>query len=324
MNIRMRSLKIVVIVMMVVAAFSATAIAQQKATYTVKQGETLFSISKKLEVTIAELRQWNKLGGNELNIGQELVYYKTDEPIRKMPETPSKPLVNTKKNTANTYYTVKSGDNLYTIARLHNMTLKQLKELNNLRSNQIRVGQKLAVKELSVAPSVSENEGRSTPQGAFSLYTVQRGEDLNAILRKFKMTEQEFKALNTDLDVSTLDRGQKVTILLPPSRNYENPYLQKADLQDLGSVPVSKYGENEMGSTTTNGELYDPTALTAAHSNIALGSVIFVENLANGRGIYIRINDRITGNGLKLSGRAYRILGLDQTAQPAVTIFTDS
>ncbi|HET8864440.1 MAG TPA: septal ring lytic transglycosylase RlpA family protein, partial [Gracilimonas sp.] len=72
-----------------------------------------------------------------------------------------------------------------------------------------------------------------------------------------------------------------------------------------------------------NGELYDPEALTAAHSNIALGSIIFIENVETGNGVYVRINDRITGSGLKLSQRAFSILQLDKATQPAVTIYTE-
>ncbi|MEX0720507.1 MAG: LysM peptidoglycan-binding domain-containing protein [Balneolaceae bacterium] len=300
--------------------------AQQKSTYKVQSGETLYSISKKLDVTIAELTQWNNVQGNEISVGQKLVYFKNNDPAEVLDSPPSSSvsLISTSSSTDNTSYVVKSGDNLYSISREHNMTLDQLKSLNNLQNNNISVGQKLAVKKVSVAPSVSRFAAESSPQGTFTVYGIERGESLGDILRKFKMSEREFEALNPEINITTLNSGQEVTVLLPPSRSYPNPYLQKSNLQDLGKVAAIRYDSSEMGKSTTNGELYDPEGLTAAHSSIALGSIIFVENVATGKGIYVQVNDRITGSGLKLSNQAFRTLGLQNNSQPAVTIYTDS
>lgn len=307
---------------------SAGLLAQERATYQVKQGDTLYGISKKLNVTIAELKQWNELAGNEIKLGQELVYFiPQQEDAQVTPpkeEENSNPLVNQSSDTQNVFYIVKSGDTLYQIARDHNMTVDQLRELNNISGSNLSIGQRLAVKKkVSAAPSVSKFSEESSPQGVFSIYEVQRGERLSDLLSKFKMTEKEFQFLNPELQPNLLAQGQEVTVLLPPSRKYQNPYLQKANLQDLGQVNVMRYDESEVGETTTNGELYDPELLTAAHSNITLGSIIFVENIQTGNGVYVRINDRITGSGLKLSENAFSTLRLGQSTQPVVTIYTE-
>lgn len=300
-------------------------LAQEKATYEVKQGDTLYRISKNLDVTIAELKEWNNLTSNEIEPGQELVYYLgDDENAQELPEEPSDPLISNSASASNTYYTVKSGDTLYRIAAKHNMTLQQLKSLNNLTSDNIRVGQQLAVKKVSVAPNVAEFLEESTPQGVFSKYKIDRGETVTELLNRYKMTEKEFRLLNPEINPDNIGTGQEVTILLPPSRNYDNPYLKKANLQDLGSVNVYMYEADEAGKSTTNGELYDPQALTAAHSNMAMGSVIYIENSETGNGIYIRINDRITGSGMKLSQKAYNTLRLNEISQPVVTLYTES
>ncbi len=299
--------------------------AQEQKTYTVKQGETLYSISKILNVSVSELQQWNELSDAGLSIGQDLVYYITPEPPEDIePDPPSDPLINVNAPVENTYYTIKSGDNLYNIARAHNMTVNELKELNNLSSDVLSIGQKIAVRKKSVAPVVSEFSEESAPQGTFALYTIESGETLSSLLSKFKMTEQELQELNPEINVAGIGRGQQITVLLPPSRSFDNPYLNKADLQDLGSVGASSYTRNEFGNSTTNGELYNPEELTAAHSNIALGSIIFIENPENGSGLYVRINDRITGSGLKLSSKAFRILGLQNSGNPKVSIYTGS
>ena len=300
--------------------------AQEQKTYTVKQGETLYGISKLLNVTVAELQQWNNLTDNTISIGDELVYYDSSVGQSPTQEVPSRSLIEISAPPENTYYTVKSGDNLTIIARQHDMTVQELKELNNLTSDLISIGQQLSVRKLvdSVAPSASEFSDESQPQGSFAVYTIQTGETSSDILQKFKMTQRELQELNPDVNIAALDRNQKITVLLPPSRYYENPYENKASLQDLGTVGVSYYQTDELGNTTTNGELYDPDELTAAHSNIALGTIIFIENPETKNGIYVRINDRITEPGLKLSARAYRILGLGNLTNPTVSIYTES
>lgn len=302
---------------------AGNALAQERATYEVKSGDTLYGISKSLNVTIAELQEWNNISGNDIELGQELIYYIREDNAGSE-EDDSEPLISQPSGAQNIYYTVKSGDTLYGIAREHDMTISQLRDLNNLSGDNIRVGQTLAVKKKNEAPpSVSAFSAESTPQGVFSIYSIKSGETVSAINRRFKMTEEEFLKLNPDVDPNRLVAGQEVTVLLPPSRNYENPYLQEANLQDLGEVSVTKYDLSNIQETTTNGELYDPSALTAAHSNIALGSIIFVENSETGNGIYVRVNDRITGSGLKLSEKAFETLRLNNSGQPVVKIYTE-
>lgn len=312
---------------MIILVLSADAFAQQRNTHTVAQGETLYSISKTLNVTVAELQAWNDLSSNDISIGQNLIYYTDEEQSTPDSSSSSGPsLVNITTPQENIFYTVKSGDNLTVIARAHNMTVSELKELNNLESDLLRIGQRLSVRKPvnSVAPSASEFSGESAPQGSFAVYTIQSGEATAILLDKFRMTAQELQELNPDVNISALEQGQTITVLLPPSRNFDNPYLAKANLQDLGTVSVNSYSETDAGNTTTSGELYNPDELTAAHSNIALGSIIFIENSVTKQGIYVRVNDRVTGAGLKLSNKAYRILGLTGNGNPTVTIYTGS
>ncbi|MEO1022080.1 MAG: LysM peptidoglycan-binding domain-containing protein [Bacteroidota bacterium] len=306
-----------------VLIMSATSVlGQQKKTYVVKPGDTLYGISKTLSVSIAEIKNWNNLSSNSLSVGQELTYFEEAQQTPP-PASSDEPLVTSAPVASNTFYTVKSGDNLYTIARIHNMTLAELKNLNNLTSDNIQVGQRLSVKEITVAPSVTEFSEDSSPQGVFTRYTVKRNETLSSILARFSMQQYELQALNPAIDLDRLDRGQTITILLPPSRTFPNPYLAKANLQDLGSLEVLTYSEDEFGKVTTSGELYNPERLTAAHSNIALGSLVYIERDNSEQGIYILINDRITTPGLKLSSKAFRMLGLSAEQPGSVAMYTN-
>ncbi len=316
-----------VLLSLFVVFFSNSINAQEQKTYQVKKGDTFYSISKALDVTVAELKEWNGITSNALEIDQELIYYiqSTQQAVSdSLPPEDTTTLISTSSGTPNTYYLVKSGDSLYKIAQENDMTVQELKDLNNLTSNNLRIGQRLAVKSVSIAPVVSEFSNESSPQGKFALYTLSGSDNLNSVLNKFEMTETELQALNPQIDVNNLNLAKNITVLLPPSKTFDNPYLEKADLQDLGSVPVMVYSDSDKGNATTNGELYNPEKLTAAHSNISIGSVIFVENPINGKGIYVRINDRITNAGLKLSHSAFRILDLILNQPQSVSIYTDS
>lgn len=295
---------------------------QAAITHTVEAQETLFSISKQYGVSIAELRSWNDLSGNNLNVGQELTIYPSSGADEATGNQDNNSIVVSKNTQQNTYYTVKSGDTLYKIARAHNMTLEELKKLNDLTSNTISIGQQLTVKARSAPPSVAESATESSPQGKFVNYRIGERQSLETILKKFQMDEQEFRALNPDVTSSTFQIGQQVTVLAPATKTYENPYKTGASLKDLGETPVSKYSPSEKGQTTTSGELFVPEELTAAHSNISMGTIIFIENPDNGKGIYVRINDRISSNGLKLSEGAWQALRFSSSS-PRVKIFQD-
>jgi len=321
-----RLVKIISLITVVLLSLIATeAIAQERSTYQVKQGDTLYGISKALNVTITELQEWNDLTGNEIELGQQLVYYVAEQDeMQTGNNNSSASLVRQNPGSQNEFYIVKSGDSLYKIAGDHDMTVDELRSLNDLTDDVLRIGQRITVKKVNnTPPSVAEFSEDSSPQGLFSVYQVKQGESKNEILKRFKMTESEFRSLNPDIGNDRLSSGQQITLLLPPSRNYDNPYLKRANLENLGEVRVSKYDGISTGKTTTNGELYDPNMLTGAHTNISMGSVIFVENPATGAGVYVRINDRITSSGLKLSHKAYEVLNLSASDQPAVSIYTE-
>ena len=287
--------------------------------YEVKAGETLYSISKSLNVEIEDLKKWNSLASNALSIGQVLDYIpkdwspSTSENEGSVDELGTS-IIRTTDIETTEFYIVKSGDNLIRIAGAHDMTVNELKSLNGLESDFIRVGQRLTVKKVvdSVAPVAANFEEGSAPQGAYLIYTVPTNPTLDSILINFQMSRKEMAYLNPDVNIDQLDPGQKITILAPPSREYANPYTSSASITDIGQVVVNVYEESEKANTTTTGELYNPDDLTAAHASIRLGQVLYVENPSNNRGIYIRINDRTTENVLKLSRLAYQLLGYDE------------
>lgn len=86
---------------------------------------------------------------------------------------------------------------------------------------------------------------------------------------------------------------------------------------------ASIYVEGFNGQPTANGEIFDATAMTAAHPSLPLPSLVQVTNEANGREVVVRVNDRGPFDGkriLEVSPRAGDVLGMSQTASSQVRI----
>ena len=78
---------------------------------------------------------------------------------------------------------------------------------------------------------------------------------------------------------------------------------------------ASWYGDEFHGRLTSSGETYDMHALTAAHKTLPLNCWVKVSNLANGREVVVRVNDRgpfVDGRIVDLSLAAARALGMEE------------
>ena len=145
----------------------APPIAENQISHTVAQGETLFSISRQYGVTIAEIQQWNDLRSNNLDLGTELtIFLPEDESQGQELETPLLPeeresiVRSADSSPANTYYTVRSGDTLFKIAGDHGMTIGELRSLNNLEGDLLRIGQQLIREGDGVFSTIGRRECR--------------------------------------------------------------------------------------------------------------------------------------------------------------------
>ena len=115
-------------------------------TYTVKSGDSLYSIATKYKITVDELKSINNLTSNILQIGQVLTITK---PMTILPDEIEECYGTEYSEPTFQTYTVKKGDNLYTIAKAYNTSVSNIISLNNLSSNNLSIGQVLKIKELS-------------------------------------------------------------------------------------------------------------------------------------------------------------------------------
>jgi LysM repeat protein len=114
--------------------------------YKVEKGDTLYSISRKYQITVAELRTANNLSENDvIKVGQKLIIPDADIGTA-VALSSAKTAGNATPAGKVSEYVVKKGDTLYGIARKNGMAVADLMALNNLDSSAvIKVGQKLKV-----------------------------------------------------------------------------------------------------------------------------------------------------------------------------------
>ena len=194
--------------------------------YVVQNGDSLWKIANKYGITVNELKSLNGLTSNNLTVGQIL-------------EVPG-----SSGSTSGTY-TVKSGDSLWKIANQFGVTVSELKNLNNLTSDILSVGQ-----VLKIPSSLPSNNSGST-------YTVKAGDSLWNIANKYEITVDELKKLN-NLTSNILSIGQ---VLKVPSGG--NTYMVKSG-DSLWSI-ANRYG-------TTVDELKSLNGLTS--NTLSIGQVL--------------------------------------------------
>lgn len=145
-------------------------------TYTVKHGDTLYSISQRSGASIENIKKWSKLKSNVLFSGQKLRV-----------KAPSKATSN--KITSKTYQ-VKKGDTLYNISKRSGVSINNIKKYNQLKSNTITIKQKLYL-----VPT----------------HTVKKGETLYRISKNNNISVNKLKTLN-GLTNNTIKIGQKLIL----------------------------------------------------------------------------------------------------------------
>lgn len=160
--------------------------------YTVQSGDTLYSIARRFNTTVDDLKRLNNLTSDILTIGTTL-------------------LVNEISTTPGNTYIVEKGDTLYSIANRYNTTVQAIKILNNLTTNTLSIGQELLIPtEYIEEPTATE------------IYIVKKGDSLWSIAKTYNTTVNELISLN-NLTTINLQIGDQ--LLVPANEKEENIYI---------------------------------------------------------------------------------------------------
>ena len=171
--------------------------------YTVKRGDTLYSIANQFNTTVQTIKNLNNLTSNNLQIGQVL-------------------LVTEKVYPDVSTYIVEKGDTLYSIATKFSTTVKAIKTLNNLTTNTLLPGQHIYIPTSSEMPTEPTTPEVPTqpfePDIPYLTYTVQRGDSLWKISRKYEVPVNDIISFN-NLSSVNLQIGDELKIPLTSQDN---------------------------------------------------------------------------------------------------------
>lgn len=164
----------------------------------VKAKETLFGISKKYNVQVDAIKALNKLNSNDISIGLKLII-NPNQPAAKPDEEAVVP----------GYHVVLSGETLYSISKLYNTTVDEIRSLNELAGDTIRVGEELIVVPLNDEQPREDKVNDETQEEVYHL--VKEKDTLYSISRKYRVSESQLRNMNNLLD-NTIHIGQRLRV----------------------------------------------------------------------------------------------------------------
>lgn len=180
----------------------------------VKRGDNLGEISDKYGVSVAEVKKWNKLKGNNIVPGKSLKIIKNERVV-----TTVRKEVKADKNAIETevasnddekpsdFYVVERGDNLFSIAKKFNVSLEDLKKWNNLEDLNVDQGIKLTL----AGNDDSSKDVANKAEVKITEHIVEKGENLGAIARKYDVAVSDIKDWN-NLEDNNIQLGAKLIV----------------------------------------------------------------------------------------------------------------
>ena len=242
----------------------------KKARHVVEEGETLFAISQRYQVSINDIRTWNAIDNQSIAIGQELIVYldaSAHDAVTPMPDA-----------TRYELHTVKEGETLYAIARAYGVAVDDLRKRNQLATEAIQFGQTLIVRDKKLAmvsPTMPEVDVVPTEPNR----PVRRG------------------------------RTSRTRALEAERKRFEDIKAQEAQtLEEIETV-------SEMGFASVIEGGMDTKKYLALHRTAPVGTVLRVRNEMNEMSVFVRVVGKLPDTGvndkisIRLTPAAYKKLG---------------
>ena len=196
----------------------------------VKKGDVLGEIADKYEVSVADVKKWNKIKGSNIGLGDNLKIIKNEKVVTTVKKEVKQPFASKKEEVASVepkiskakkedkvdttsksenYYVVAKGDNLTAIAKKNNVTVQNIKEWNNLIDTNVKVGTQLIISGESLAEAKEESVSKGELKNIE--HVVGKGEYLGTIARKYNTTVNDLLELNS-LSDTNIKEGDKLIV----------------------------------------------------------------------------------------------------------------
>ncbi|MDF2455227.1 MAG: hypothetical protein K0R51_1220 [Cytophagaceae bacterium] len=270
-----------------------TAANKNTSTHIVIAGETLYSIAKKYNISVDEMKKINPTAVSGISIGDELLIPgRPVEAVIKRNDTPDN--TTTTNTNSNVSHTVASGETLYSISRKYNVSVDDLKTWNPEASSGLKVGQ-----VLKLTPVVVKLETPPTEKKPITIVDE---------VKKDPVVEAKKDPAQVTAPPDTV---------LTKEQEQEKKYLDS-----MARIRVQPNGEFKKVSETGFAEIIDggdTDKYLALHKTAPVGTIIQVINEGNNQRIFVRVIGKLPANGLndrvvlKISKKAFeRLAGVDK------------
>ncbi len=262
---------------------------QKYTMHKVTKGEGVYSISKKYGVPAADIYAANAGSEKSIMLGQVLLIPRGGAGKS---NTGSNPIGSTSSTTKTekVYHTVAAGQTLSSIAKQHQTTITKIKELNNLKSDNINLGQKLVVGEKQITVITPAVKPKEVPKVETP---VEKAED-----------PDENKA-----------ESQPKNVVVPTDKIKEKPVAdQPGPINTYSTDDGDEVTENGLAVISADGDLSQERSFIM-HPTAKVGTIVMITNTANNNAVFARVigNCKVdSGCVLKMSKTVALKLGVSE------------
>lgn len=215
------------ILLTIILAMTTATLSAQKAnivSHTVTQGQTLYSISKMYNTTVDEIIKFNPGCAEVLSIGQKLIIPSNSAQEKKSART----------------HTIKSGETLYRLSKMYNITTEELCAANpGLSINNFRAGEVIVIptkenEEPQASEKIEVPQQDETGPVIVTLHKVKRKESIESICKEYGITPEELIKANPVLKEKKLKR--KMVLNIPAPSKKAKPVQEETVIQPKEEV----------------------------------------------------------------------------------------
>jgi len=289
----------------------------------VEASETLFSLSRRYNVSLEEVVSHNTGADQGLKVGQRLMF-----PLA----SPSGGLK----------HVVSDGETLYAIARKYKVDSQQIMDWNGLDNSSLKVGQALLIKlvekdQIEQAQNAAQKSpavvaGQLDLKEGKKVHIVQPQQTLYAISRTYGLSLKELMVLN-DLSDASIQPGQElvvgrgdtgsqpkatntvVTKFVPVEKPQHNTPPPPNRVEDIVTKPKNENEVLEAGLAEKMTGSEETRKYYAMHRSAEIGTILRVRNVMNNQEVFVRVLGKLPDTGgnanvlIKISKAAYDRLG---------------
>lgn len=288
----------------------------------VEEEETIYSIARRYGGSVGSIIKHNQIVDNRIEIGQ-IIYVLVEV------EGPVKEVIVSENQAYENIHRVELGETLYSISKLYELKLKDLRKWNNLTDNNISPGMPLKLskdarlpfleqEELnqgSVIETVEEDsvETEEDPFANFEKYLVQTGETLSTIARKIGVSIDSLKIWN-GLDSDYLKIGQQ--LFFKSSEEYISTSINEPKKNTRSQIDENGFERIYEEGVASVIQSMKTKRYLALHRTLPIGTNLEVRNLMNNQIVYVKVVGKLPNTGLnknlllRLSQPAYDQLGI--------------